>query len=175
MPPTCSPSTISFIAPVIQDGDITLAGTGAIVEYVLAKHGNNSLNIPLTAVNHADHLYHWHFINSSLQRTILAAFMTASADGPDASKTAKIIDGRIKGAMRILKKSLGGNYWLFGKDFTTTDIILVFSLTPLKLFLPFYELKNYPAILGYLKRVRAREAYQTAMTKSDGTVPGLEV
>ena len=53
-----------------------------------------------------------------------------------------------------------------GTEFTTADIMIVFSLTTMRLFLPF-GLAPYPAILGYLKRIGAREAYRRAMHKGD--------
>jgi glutathione S-transferase len=36
-----------------------------------------------------------------------------------------------------------------------------------------YELKPYPNILAYLKRIGAREAYQRAMKKGDPGMPLL--
>ena len=43
---------------------------------------------------------------------------------------------------------------------------MVFSLTTMRLFLPL-DISPYPNILAYPQRIGARQAYQTAMKKSD--------
>ena len=43
---------------------------------------------------------------------------------------------------------------------------MVFSLTTMRLFLPL-DISPYRNILGYLQRIGARQAYQTAMKKCD--------
>ncbi len=42
----------------------------------------------------------------------------------------------------------------------------VFSLTTMRLFMP-VDLAPYPAILAYLRRIGARDAYRRAMQKGD--------
>ncbi len=44
-------------APVIVDGDVVLAESGAIVQYVLARHGGGRLDEAPTAPNFARFLY----------------------------------------------------------------------------------------------------------------------
>ena len=52
--------------------------------------------------------------------------------------------------------------------------MIVFSLTTMRTFTS-YELKPYPHILAYLRRIGAREAYQKAMRKGDpGMIPLIE-
>ena len=54
-------------APVITDGNLVLAESGAIMEYILAKYGNGRL---VPAPNHPDfapYLYWFHFANGTLQ------------------------------------------------------------------------------------------------------------
>jgi glutathione S-transferase len=43
--------------PVITDGPITLAESGAIVEYIIHKYGDRRLALPATHPNYADYLY----------------------------------------------------------------------------------------------------------------------
>ena len=52
------------------------------------------------------------------------------------------------------------------RDFTAADIMIVFTLTTMRYFLPF-DLAPYPAILAYLQRIAKRDAYQRAMRKAD--------
>jgi len=71
----------------------------------------------------------------------------------------KLVDSRLEEAT-----------WLAGDEFTAADIMSVFSLTTMRVFMPF-DLSGYPNILAYLKRVGERKAYQVAMAKGD---PGFE-
>ena len=59
--------------------------------------------------------------------------------------------------------------YLAGDQFTTADIMIGFSLTTMRYFLP-YDLGRCPGIRDYLGRIAARPAYQRAMQKGD---PGM--
>jgi glutathione S-transferase len=48
------------------------------------------------------------------------------------------------------------NTWLAGDEFTAADVMIVFSLTTMRLYVP-YNLEGFEGILGYLKRVGERE------------------
>ena len=54
-------------APVITDGELVLAESGAIVEYIIAKHGGGRLALGPTHPDFAQYLYWFHFANSNLQ------------------------------------------------------------------------------------------------------------
>ena len=58
-------------APIIADGDIVLAESTAIVEYLLAKFGNGRLTAAPADANFADYLYWFHFANGSLQPALM--------------------------------------------------------------------------------------------------------
>ena len=77
--------------------------------------------------------------------------------------------GRLDLALGLVEARLGKAEYFAGREFTTADIMIVFSLTTMRLFLPF-DLAPYPAILAYLQRIGRRDAYQRAMRKGD---PGM--
>ncbi|MGI4861548.1 MAG: glutathione S-transferase, partial [Janthinobacterium lividum] len=54
-------------APIITDGPLVLAESGAIIEYILAKHGDGRLAPAPGAPEFADYLYWFHFANGTLQ------------------------------------------------------------------------------------------------------------
>src|SRR4051812_37003563 len=74
--------------------------------------------------------------------------------------------GRLDGALDRVEARLGVADYLAGNEFTAADIIMVFWLTTMRLFLPL-DLSPYPNVLRYLQRIGAREAYRTAMRKGD--------
>ena len=54
-------------APVITDGDLVLAESGAIVDYIMAKYGNGRLALTADDPGFAQFLYWFHFANGTLQ------------------------------------------------------------------------------------------------------------
>ena len=55
-------------APVIQDGDLTMGESGAIVEYIIHKYGNGRLALPPSNPDYAQYLFWFHFANATLQQ-----------------------------------------------------------------------------------------------------------
>ena len=76
---------------------------------------------------------------------------------------------RLERALTLVENRLGEAAHFAGATFTAADIIMVFSLTTMRYFLPL-DLSPHPNILAYLARISQRPAYQTAMRKSD---PGM--
>ena len=76
------------------------------------------------------------------------------------------IQGRLDRAFDLVEARLARVDYLAGPALTAADIMTVFSLTTMRLFLP-VDLAPYPAIRAYLRRIGAREAYARAMAKGD--------
>ena len=62
-------------APVIKDGDITLAESGAIVEYIVHKYGNGRLALTPSDSDYHKYLYWYHFANGTLQPALTTVYM----------------------------------------------------------------------------------------------------
>ncbi|KAH6896502.1 putative glutathione S-transferase [Thelonectria olida] len=153
-------------APVIQDGDLTLAESGACIEYISHKHGNGKLFLPSTHADYADFLYLWHWANGTFASALMGAVASRSSEPGKQEVRAIIAKDRFKSSLVMLNERVGDKTWVAGEDFTAADIILVFLLTTVRYFYP-YSLEEYPSILGYLDRIGQREAYQRAMKKCD--------
>ena len=54
------------IAPVITDGALVLAESGAIVEYLIGRHGGGRLAVRADQANFTDYLYWFHFANGTM-------------------------------------------------------------------------------------------------------------
>lgn len=154
-------------APVIKDGDITLAESGAIVDYILGRYGQGRLSFGPQAPQYADYLYWLHFANGTLQPTVGRVFMlgrlkVAAADDPFAAG----VHARLARCLKLVEARLATVPHLAGADFTAADVMSMFSLTTMRLFAPL-DLKPYPAILAWLKRLSQRPAYKRALEKGD--------
>jgi glutathione S-transferase len=157
-------------APVIRDGDVVLAESGAIVEYIVAKYGKGRLVLPPDHPDFAQFVYWLHFANGTLQPAMGRNMILGRLDLPADNPMLRAMKGRLDLALDLVEGRLAKAEWIGGKEFTIADIMIVFSLTTMRLFLPL-DLKPYPAILAYLQRVGKRDAYRHAMAKGD---PDLE-
>lgn len=79
-------------APVITDGALVLAESGAVIEYVIAKHGSGRLALGPDHPDFAQYLYWFHFANGSLQpvmgRNMVLAPPQPAAGQPRAARDA---------------------------------------------------------------------------------------
>jgi glutathione S-transferase len=153
-------------APVITDGDTVLAESGAVAEYIIAKHGAGRLALAPDHRDFAEYLYWFQFANGTLQavmgRNMVLRRLDLAADNPVLVSAS----GRLDRALAVVEARLGEAPYLARGEFTAADIMTVFSLTTMRSFMP-VDLAPYPAILAYLQRIGARDAYRRAMRKGD--------
>lgn len=153
-------------APVIVDGDTVLAESGAIVEYLIARHGGGRLAPGPSHPRFADYLYWFHFANGNLQPNMGRNMVLRRLDLPADDPTLVAMRGRLDRALASMDARLGEAAFLAGDEFTAANIMNVFSLTTMRLFMP-VDLAPYPHIGAYLRRIGARPAYRRAMQKGD--------
>lgn len=153
-------------APVITDGALTLAESGAVVQYIVAKHGGSRLAPGPDHPDFGQFLFWFHFTNGTLQPN-MARNMTLRRLGlAEDDPTLLAMRGRLDRALGLVEDRLGEAAYLAGDELTAADIMIVFSLTTMRVFLPL-DLGPYPNILAYLQRIGARAAYRGAMQKCD--------
>ncbi|MBS4048552.1 MAG: glutathione S-transferase family protein [Alphaproteobacteria bacterium] len=152
-------------APVITDGGVTLAESGAVVEWIIAKHGNGRLTVPQDDPAFAEYLYWFHFANGTLQPAFMRLMISSRLNAPEDHPALKLGQQRMQRILAMMEARLGTVPYLAG-EFSAADIMTVFSLTTMRHFQP-YDLSPYPNILRYLARIGARPAYQRAMQKGD--------
>lgn len=154
----------SGTAPVIEDDGVTLAESGAVIDYIVARHGGGRLTLPADHPDFARYLYWYHFANGSLTPSLM---MIAGEGG-----MADIMRDRVNRYLASLEAHFTeGHHWLAGSDFTTADIIILFPLTTMRAFVQL-DLSPYPNLRAYIRRLAARPAFQAAMAKAD---PDLEL
>lgn len=156
-------------APVITDGELVLAESGAIVEYLIHTKGGGRLAVAPGQPGYADYLYWFHFANGTLQPALVRAMLLRRAGLAEDHPVRVAVEDRVALALRAVEARLGASDYLAGPALTAADIMSVFSFTTMRRFLP-YDLAPYGAIRSYVKRVAARPAYRRAMEKAD---PGL--
>lgn len=153
-------------APLLEDGDLLLAESAAIVEYIIARHGGGRLKPGPAHPDYAAFLYWFHFSNGTLQPAIIRLVFLNRAGLPADHPVQASVQGRLDRVMAFVEARLGKAPYLAGREVTAADIMTVVSLTTMRLFLPI-DLAPYPNIRAYLRRIGERPAYLRAMAKGD--------
>ena len=156
-------------APVIDDGDLRLGESGAIIEYVIFTYGDGRLAVPPSAPNYADYLFWWHFANGSLMPAAMGGLMANMLGGGDNPVMASLV-ARIDKAYAMIEDRLAQVPYFAGEELSAADLLMAFPLSTMRAF-GGRDLAAYPHIRAYLQRIGSRPAYQRAMAKGD---PGFQ-
>jgi glutathione S-transferase len=149
--------------PVLEDGDVSIYESGAIVDYVLERHKNGGLKPAVNDNLFPEYLQWFHYCEGMVMpavNTIVVQTILLPEDRRDATVLGQ--------AQRLLSKSLepvnialDGRDYLVG-DFSAADIMLghaCFMSNRLGC-VP----DEMPHLKAYVAKVTARPAFQTAIT-----------
>ncbi|CAF4216955.1 unnamed protein product [Rotaria sordida] len=155
-------------APVIVDDNVILAESGAIIDYIISKYGNDRFKVKPDNPNFTYYLFWYHFANDSMMPAFLVDLVVKllAGDTENFNAIVETLQQRAYRAMDLAEKRLGTNDYFAGNEFTAADIMMVFPLTTMRAFSPF-DLTSYPNIRAYSKRIGAHLGYQRAMKKGD--------
>jgi len=163
-------------SPVITDGDVTLAETGAIVEYILGQYGDGRL-MPAPGTPELLRFTYWlHYAEGSAMPPLLLKLVFTRLPQqkmpffakPIARAIAKgaldsFVDPQLKTHFDYMEAELGKSAWFAGNEFTAADIQMSF---PLEAAASRARLdKSRPRLMDFLARIHARPAYARAIDR----------
>lgn len=165
-------------APVISDGETTLAETNAIVDYLLDRHPHSTLRPAIDAPQRTAYLYWLHTAQGSMTPMLLMLFvfgrMTEKSPAlfrpiirKITQKAAQVLPmPRIKALLQAMDDTLAHSPYLAGEVFTAADIVMAYNLDGIENRLQLFKFADdYPNIAAYVQRLQARDAYQAAVKK----------
>lgn len=162
-------------SPVITDEDITVAESGAIIEYLIERYGQGRLQPAAGTPERLRYTYWLHFAEGSAMPPLLLklvfTFLPKSpalpallrplvrkvAEGAQKS----FIDPQILQHLNYLEAELGRAEWFAGSEFTAADVQMSF---PIEAAAARGGLDaRWPKVAAFLQRIQARPAYQRAL------------
>lgn len=163
------PGNYTGRSPFIEDTNagITLSESGAIVEYIIHRHGDGRLARKPNDKDYPGYLHWFHWANGTLQPQMSGAMFPA----PDES-TRKFREARLHGALNVMEQRLRESKWLAGEEFTAADIMPMYSLTTHRYWAP-VDLTSFPSILRWMQDVAARPGYQRAVSLNETEKLGM--
>jgi len=149
-------------APIIRDGDVVLAESGAIVEYIVNRHAGGRLGVPPSDSKYARYLYWIHFAEGSLMSLMIVALVLSRIPDGDKTPAGVRVLARMKYMLSFVDAEIADGPYFVGEEFSAADVMMTFTFTTMRYFLD-YDLAPYPHIVAYLRRIEARPAYRKAM------------
>jgi glutathione S-transferase len=164
-------------SPVITDGDITVAESGAIIEYLIDRYDIESkLSPTLGTPTRLRYSYWLHFAEGSamspllmklvfnkIEKAPMPFFAKPIAKAISKNVKASFIDPQIKAHLDYVESELGKSTWLAGGRLTGADIQMSFPLEAAAARGGLDE--SYPKIMAFLKRIHARAGYKRALER----------
>jgi glutathione S-transferase len=150
-------------SPVIQDGDCTIFESGAVVEYLIERHGGGRLRPATQAAEYPAYLHWLHASEATLMVPILFDLFGKMLPVESEAYNA-FVAGEFEATLRYLDATLSRQPYVAGGEFTAADIMVAYDLHLANgTSAPFYKttipIETYQNIAAYLKRIEARPAY----------------
>ena len=161
-------------SPVITDGDITVAESGAIIEYLLDAYGNGRLR-PTAGTEQRRRFTYWlHFAEGSampflLMRLVFEKVRTAPVPffvkpvvkGIATKVDQSFIEPNIARQLSHMETELSQRPWFAGEEFSAADVQMSYCLEAADASGGLG--KRHPSLSAWLARIHARPAYQRAL------------
>jgi len=163
-------------SPVITDGNLTIAESGAIIEYLVERYGNGRLVPKAGTPEKLRYTYWLHFAEGSamlplvmklvfgrVETAPMPFFVKPIAKGIAAKVKASFIEPNINAQLAYMESELGKTTWFAGNEFSAADIQMSF---PIEAAAARGGLDaKYPKLMAFLERIHAMPGYKRGIEK----------
>ena len=150
-------------SPVITDAALTIAESGALIEYVVNRYGNGRL-IPAPDTKERLRYTYWlHYAEGSAMPPLLLQLILERFGLGDSKPMDAFIVPQIELHFDYVESELRKSTWFAGEEFTAADIQMSFPLELLAMHKE--QVENRPKLKEFLDRIHARPAYKRAIER----------
>ena len=163
-------------SPVITENGLTIAESGAIIEYLIERHGGGELIPPAGTPERLRYTYWLHFAEGSAMTPLLLSlifsrlptqpmpfFVRPIARGLSEKVLKTFVEPQLKDQQEYMESELGKSDWFAGDAFTAADIQMSFVVEGSAARGGLGA--THPRLMSWLERIHARPAYQRALEK----------
>lgn len=164
-------------SPVISDGEVTVAESGAIIEYLLRTYDQSGTFKAAPGQQETDVSYWLHFAEGSLMPPLLMAllfdkvkespmpfFVKPIAKGISSKVMGEFVQPEIDSLLGFIEKCLAGKEWFVGDKLTGADFQMSFPLEALVAKDKISQ-AECPNIFAFVQRCQSRPAYLAGLAK----------
>ena len=163
-------------SPVITDGDLTVAESGAIIEYLIERYGQGRLIPAVGTPQRLRYTYWLHFAEGSampplllklifdkIEKAPMPFFIKPIAKGIAGKVKQSFIAPRIAENLDYMEAELAKATWFAGDSMTGADIQVSFVLEACAARGGLND--SRPRLMGFLQRIHSLPAYQRALDR----------
>ena len=164
-------------SPVLSDDDVTVAESGAIIEYLLEKYGAGRLVPPPGTEARRRFTYWLHFAEGSAMPPLLLKLIfdrIGSGQGMPffakpigraiATKVKTLmIEPNLKRQLDYMESELGRSEWFAGDQFSAADIQMSFPVEAAAMRAGLDATR--PRLMAFLNKIHARPAFRRALER----------
>jgi len=163
-------------SPVITDDDVTVAESGAIIEYLVERYGAGRLAPSIGTPQRLRWRYWLHFAEGSAMPPLLLKliferiaqspmpfFVKPIARGISTKVLATLVDPNLKRQLDFMEAELGRSAWFAGEEFSAADIQMSFPVEAAAVRAGLNA--SRPNLMAFLQRIHARPAYRRALDR----------
>jgi glutathione S-transferase len=163
-------------APVVSDGELTLAESGAIIEYLVGNYGGGRLAPAPGTPERLKYTYWLHYAEGSAMPPLLLKlvfiridkgpmpfFVRPVAKGIADRAQRSFIDPQIALHLDYMEGELAKSGWFAGNEFSAADIQMSFPLEAAAARAGLDA--SRPTLMAFLERIHARPGYQRALER----------
>jgi glutathione S-transferase len=163
-------------SPVITDGDRTMAESGAIIEYLVDRHGAGRLKPAAGTPEQLRYTYWLHYAEGSAMLPLLMQlifnriesgpmpfFIRPIARGISKQVKTAFIQPNLKTHLDYMEQELSRSPWFAGDEFTAADVQMSFPLEAASVRGGLDQ--SRPRLMDFLQRIHSRPAYRRALER----------
>jgi len=163
-------------SPVITEDGLTIAESGAIIEYLIERHGGGRLIPPAGTPERLRYTYWLHFAEGSAMAPLLLSllfsrlpsqpmpfFARPIARGMCSKVLGTFVEPQLKTHQKFMEDELEKGTWFAGEEFTAADIQMSFVVEASAARGGMDHTR--PKLMAWLERIHARPAYNRALEK----------
>jgi glutathione S-transferase len=163
-------------SPVIRDGELVLAESGAIIEYLLDRYGQGRLVPAAGTPERVRYLYWLHYTEGSgmpilllrvvfdqIENARVPFYLRPITKGVASKVKALLVQPQLDRHLDFLEAELGDDPWFAGAELTAADIQMSFALEAAAARAGLDA--SRPRLMAYLDRIHARPAYIRAIAR----------
>ena len=162
-------------SPVVTDGDLTFAESGAIIEHLVERHGQGRLAPPTGSPARRRYTYWLHYAEGSLMPLLVTKLVFSRLPALSPFFVRPVVralvrnvnrgylDPQLRQHLGFLEGELTKNAWFAGEEFSAADVQMSFPVEAASA--RGGNAPDYPRLHAWLERIQARPAYQRALEK----------
>jgi glutathione S-transferase len=163
-------------SPVITDGDVTVAESGAIIEYLVERYDHGHLAPAIGTPERLRWRYWMHFAEGSAMPPLLLKlifdkveqapmpfFAKPIARGISGNMKTRMIEPNLQRLLDFMESELASSEWFAGNEFSAADIQMSFPVEAAKQRAGLNS--SRPRLIAFLKRIHSRSGYKRALQR----------